>query len=85
MEATGTAGVGDIGNTDVAVLPLAASSLSGVHFREALGFKRADAARIGAETRLGAVLAQTRLTEAGLHARWWHRWRRTRRTRRRRR
>ena len=37
MEATGTAGVGDIGNTDVAVLPLAASSLSGVHFREALG------------------------------------------------
>ncbi len=65
MEATGTAGVGDIGNTDVAVLPLAASSLSGVHFREALGFKRADAARIGGETRLGAVLAQTRLTEQG--------------------
>ncbi|AMY11192.1 Atrazine chlorohydrolase [Luteitalea pratensis] len=63
MEATGTAGVGDIGNTDVAVLPLAASSLSGVHFREALGLKRADAARIGGETRLGAALAQTRLTE----------------------
>jgi cytosine/adenosine deaminase-related metal-dependent hydrolase len=65
MEATGTAGVGDIGNTDVAVLPLAASSLCGVHFREALGFKAADAARVAGETRLGAVLAQTRLAEQG--------------------
>lgn len=63
MEATGTAGVGDIGNTDLAILPLAASSLSGVHFREALGFGRAHASRIAAETRLGAVLAQSRLME----------------------
>ena len=65
MEATGTAGIGDIGNTDIAVLPLAASSLSGVHFREALGFKGVDAARIAAETRLGAVLAQARIIEQG--------------------
>lgn len=63
MEASGTAGVGDVGNTDFAILPLAASSLSGVHLREALGFRRADAARVAAETRLGAVLAQTRLVE----------------------
>ena len=65
MEATGTAGVGDIGNTDVAVLPLAASSLSGVHFREALGFKRDDAQRVSSEAKLGAMLAQSRLAELG--------------------
>lgn len=65
MEATGTAGVGDIGNSDVAVRPLADSSLSGVHWREALGFKRGDAERIVAESRLGAVLAQTVLAERG--------------------
>ena len=65
MEATGTAGVGDIGNTDVAVLPLATSSLSGVHFREALGFKRDDAQRVAAEAKRGAMLAQARLAELG--------------------
>lgn len=65
MEATGTAGVGDIGNTDVAVGPLAASSLSGVHFREALGFKVSEAARVASEARLGAVLTQSRLVEQG--------------------
>ena len=65
MEATGTAGVGDIGNTDVAVAPLAASSLSGVHFREALAFKRDDAARVAVETRLGAAVAKARLAELG--------------------
>jgi cytosine/adenosine deaminase-related metal-dependent hydrolase len=37
-----------------------------VHFREALGFKRDDAQRVATETRLGAVLAQTRLAEQGL-------------------
>jgi cytosine/adenosine deaminase-related metal-dependent hydrolase len=65
MEATGTAGVGDIGNTDVAALPLADSSLSGVHFREALGFKQADAKRVATEARLGAMVAHTRLAERG--------------------
>jgi cytosine/adenosine deaminase-related metal-dependent hydrolase len=65
MEATGTAGVGDIGNTDAALLPLTASSLSGVSFREALGFKAADAERVVGETTQGAVLAQTRLAEQG--------------------
>jgi len=65
MEATGTAGIGDIGNTDVAIEPLAVSSLSGVHFREALAFRRADAARVAGEARLGATLAQARLTELG--------------------
>lgn len=65
MEATGTAGIGDIGNTDLSILPLTASSLSGVHFREALGFAAAQSDRIAAETRLGAVLAQSRLVEQG--------------------
>lgn len=50
MEATGTVGIGDIGNTDASVLPLAASSLWGVHFREALAFRRADAERVAADT-----------------------------------
>ena len=64
-EACGTAAVGDIGNTDVAVAPLAASSLSGVHFREALGFRPADAGRIASETRLGALMAYRHLVEQG--------------------
>lgn len=50
MEATGTVGIGDIGNTAASVLPLAASSLWGVHFREALGFRRVDAERVAADT-----------------------------------
>jgi cytosine/adenosine deaminase-related metal-dependent hydrolase len=65
MEASGTAGVGDIGNTDAAIGPLAGSSLSGVHFREALGFRQADAARIAGEARLGATVAQGRLKAEG--------------------
>jgi cytosine/adenosine deaminase-related metal-dependent hydrolase len=65
MEATGTAGVGDIGNTDVTIEPLAASSLSGVHFREALAFKRGDAARVAGEAKLGALLCRSRLAELG--------------------
>ena len=65
MEATGTAGIGDIGNTDLAVLPLAGSLLSGVHFREALGFRGAVARRVAAEARLGAAVAQAQLVEHG--------------------
>jgi len=65
MEATGTVAVGDVGNTDVALLPLAASSLSGVHFREALGFRTADAARIAARTRSDATDAVAGLRAAG--------------------
>ena len=65
MEATGTAAVGDIGNTDAAIGPLAGSSLCGVHFREALGFRQADAARIAGEARLGAMVAQGRLMQEG--------------------
>ncbi|MCC6165281.1 MAG: amidohydrolase family protein [Acidobacteria bacterium] len=65
MEATGTAAVGDIVNTDVAVRPLGASTLAGIHWREALGFTRDAASRIAVEARLGAVLAQTILTEQG--------------------
>ncbi len=64
MEASGTAAVGDIGNTDAAVQALAASSLSGVHFREALGFRRAVAARVEAEACHGAAEAQAQLAEA---------------------
>lgn len=64
-EAAGTVAVGDIGNTDAAIGPLVASSLSGVHFREALGFRRADAQRITSETTLGAMAAHGRLVEAG--------------------
>ncbi|BCS34130.1 amidohydrolase [Luteitalea sp. TBR-22] len=64
-ETAGTAAVGDIGNTDAAIGPLAASSLSGIHFREALGFKADDAGRIASETRLGAMTAQGRLAEEG--------------------
>lgn len=64
-EATGTAAIGDIGNTDAAIGPLAASSLAGVHFREALGFRAADAGRIANEIGLEARLAQARLLEVG--------------------
>jgi len=65
MEATGTAGIGDIGNTDVTIEPLAASSLSGVHFREALAFRRDDAERVAGEARLAAAVSQARLAELG--------------------
>lgn len=61
MEASGTAAVGDIGNTDAAVLPLAASSLHGLHFREALGFRAADAGRLAA-----AALGEARLSHEAL-------------------
>lgn len=63
--AAGTVAVGDIGNTDAAIGPLAASTLSGVHFREALGFRAADASRIISEARIGAMAAHARLVEAG--------------------
>jgi cytosine/adenosine deaminase-related metal-dependent hydrolase len=65
MESGGTAGVGDIGNTDAALRPLAASSLSGIHFREALGFRAADAERIGRETMLAAQRSHQELCAAG--------------------
>lgn len=69
-EAYGTAGVGDIGNTDAAIGPLASSRLSGVHFREALGFRQADAAHIAGEARLGAMANQARLAgQAGARVR----------------
>jgi cytosine/adenosine deaminase-related metal-dependent hydrolase len=64
-EAHGTAGVGDIGNTDAAIGPLAASSLSGLHFREVLGFRGADAERVRSEATVGAIAAHVRLHEAG--------------------
>ena len=63
MEATGTLAVGDIGNTEASVLPLAASALWGVHFTEALGFRQADAGRIAGEAGLGARMAQARLLD----------------------
>ena len=65
MEATGTVAVGDVGNSNAAVQPLAASSLSGVHFREALGFRTAAAARIAASTRSDAIDAAEDLRAAG--------------------
>ena len=58
MEASGTVAVGDIANTDVAVAPLMASSLHGVHFREALAFPEADAARVADDARRAARDAQ---------------------------
>jgi cytosine/adenosine deaminase-related metal-dependent hydrolase len=63
--AAGTVAVGDIGNTDAAIGPLSASTLSGVHFREALGFRAADAPRIISEARIGAMAAHARLIESG--------------------
>ncbi len=65
MEASGTAGVGDIGNTAAAVLPLTASSLRGVHFREALGFSAASAEAIAADTLRGVGRAHHELRAAG--------------------
>jgi cytosine/adenosine deaminase-related metal-dependent hydrolase len=65
MEATGTLGVGDIGNTDASVSPLAASSLWGVHFREALGLRPADASRLLEETRLAVRRTHHTLCAAG--------------------
>ena len=65
MEATGTAGVGDIGNTDAAIGPLASSSLHGVHFREALAFEPTEAARVASAACLGARLAGQRLDDRG--------------------
>ena len=57
MQATGTVAVGDIGNTDVAVRPLAASRLSGVHFKEALGFRSAEAHQRASQARLEALVS----------------------------
>jgi cytosine/adenosine deaminase-related metal-dependent hydrolase len=64
MEATGTAGVGDIGNTDAAIEPLLSSSLQGVHFKEALAFDPADASRVDTETRSQALVIGARLRVA---------------------
>lgn len=61
MEATGTVAVGDIGNTDAAVVPLAASGLAGVHFREALGFRAAEAEAIAETTRAAALRSRDAL------------------------
>ncbi len=63
MQRSGTAGVGDIGNTDASVLPLMASLLAGVHFREALGLRATQAARVLDETR--AAVRATRTVLAG--------------------
>ena len=57
-EATGTVAVGDIGNTDAAVGPLRASSLSGIHFTEALGFRTEEATAVAARARHAARVAQ---------------------------
>jgi cytosine/adenosine deaminase-related metal-dependent hydrolase len=65
MAATGTAGIGDIGNTDAAIAPLASSSLYGVHFREALGFDPAEAARVASGARLDVMVARRRLDDLG--------------------
>ncbi len=65
MTATGTAVVGDIGNTDAAVRPLAASALAGVYFREALGFRSAHADRLLDDARRDAERANAVFRAAG--------------------
>jgi cytosine/adenosine deaminase-related metal-dependent hydrolase len=67
MHASGTAVVGDIGNTDAAVGPLAASALAGVHFKEAIGFRAASANAVAAQARLEARVSHRRLVERGRH------------------
>jgi len=64
MERTGTAAVGDIGNSDAVIGPLIASSLHGIHFSEALGFDPADASRVHGDTELQAWLTGARLKDA---------------------
>lgn len=67
MNGTGTVAVGDIGNTDAAVRPLAASPLSGVHFKEALGFRGADAHQISSQARREALVSMRVLSEERRH------------------
>lgn len=65
MEATGTAAVGDIGNTDASLLPLGASTLGGVHFREVLGFRAGEADRLAGDVREATRRAHHELCATG--------------------
>ena len=64
MQRSGTAAVGDIGNTDASVPPLLASLLAGIHFREALGLRGRDASRVAAETRVAVRRTREALDDA---------------------
>lgn len=65
MEATGTAAVGDIGNSDASLLPLGASTLAGVHFREALGFTASEAGRLADDVQQATRRAHHELCATG--------------------